>query len=252
MPLPGFLSAYAIALILVAVVVKTVTFPLTAVQLRSMRAMQELQPQLKKLQNEHKDDRELLAKKQMELYQEHGVSPFGGCLPMIIQLPILWGLFRAINLMGADPRFSGSRFFWIGDLSKPEALPTSPSPGLPLLLILMVASQFAYQKFMTPPTPSDGDAQADAMRSVMKFSPLFFAFIFVKFPAGLVLYYTTFNVVSVAQQWLLNQESGIQGLSLPVLGGEKEERTDGAADAAAEEETKNERVTKRRRRKKVR
>jgi YidC/Oxa1 family membrane protein insertase len=255
LPLPGWLSAYGLALVAIAILVKTVTYPLTAAQMRSMRSMQELQPRMKQLQKQYKDDRETLAKKQMELYQEHGVNPFGGCLPLIIQLPVLWGLFQAITTMGGDPafqKFVARPFLWVADLSVREPLPTDPDPGLPLMIILMAASQFAYQKFMTPPTQADGDAQAEAMRSVMQYSPILFAFIFIKFPAGVVLYYTTFNLVSVVQQWFLNRESGLQGLTLPVEGSDDEPRHDeGPPDSGPMERKSDESTVRRRRRKKI-
>jgi YidC/Oxa1 family membrane protein insertase len=255
LPLPSWLSAYGVALVFIAILVKVVTFPLTATQMRSMRRMQELQPELKRLQKVHKDDRETLARAQMDLYKEAGVNPLGGCLPLLIQLPVLWGLFQAINAMGTNPsfhRYVTEQFLWLTDLSQPEPTPTSDPRGLPFLLILMVASQFLYQRFMTPPTTSDGDAQAEAMRSVMKFSPLIFGFLFLKFPAGVVLYYLAFNLASVVQQWFLNRESGIQGVAVAVpAGGQPEPAPNTSVAADAEEASKNE-PAKRRRRKQVR
>lgn len=210
-PLPDAISPWAIALILVALLVKLVTYPLNATQMRSMRAMQELQPQLKELQEKYKGNREEMAAKQMELYKEHGVSPFGGCLPLLIQLPILFGLFRAIQILGDDGTMAGERFFWVPDLSLCEPSPLCPdSPdgmvlgfmAIPILVITMAATQFLYQRFMTPPST---DPQQQAMQSVFKWMPLFFAFLFARFSAGLVLYYTTFNIANLGQQAIMRR-----------------------------------------------
>lgn len=200
LPLPGMVSSWAVALILVSIVIKLVTYPLTISQMRSMRGVQELQPKLKELQERFKGDREKLAQAQMELYRAHGVSPWGGCLPLIIQMVILIGLYSAIQNLRAQGLLEGERFFWIPNLAQCEPSPmcrTEAGMGIPILIILMVLSQFAYQKFATPPTT---DPQAQAMNSTMMLMPLMFAFLFAKMPAGLVLYYTAFNIVSVVMQ----------------------------------------------------
>ncbi len=203
LPLPATISSWALALILVSVVIKLVTYPLTISQMRSMRGMQELQPKLKELQARYKSDREKLAQAQMELYREHGVSPFGGCLPLIIQMVILIGLYSAIQNLRLQGLLEGERFFWIPNLAGCEPSPFCPTEsglGIPFLIITMVLSQYAYQKFATPPT---ADPQAQAMNSTMMLMPLMFGFLFLKMPAGLVLYYTAFNVVSVVMQALM-------------------------------------------------
>jgi YidC/Oxa1 family membrane protein insertase len=223
LPLPPEISSYAVALILVGVLVKVVTYPLTASQMRSMRGVQALQPELKALQERYKDDREKLAQKQMELYREHGVNPLGGCLPLIIQMVVLFALYGAIMSLANEGVLAGQRFLWIPDLSKCEPNPLcSGAPGallpgglpIPILIIAMVASQYAYQMYATPPST---DPQAQAMNSMMKFMPLMFAFFFVSLASGLVLYYTVFNVVGVAQQLLLNRarDAATSGASPP-------------------------------------
>lgn len=185
---------YGIAIIVFGILVKMVTLPLTIQQLKSTRAQQKIQPLLKDLQEKYKDDRETLAQKQMELYREQGINPLGGCLPLIIQLPVLWGLYRAIfNLAAKGVLQEG--FLWIDSLANPEGFPY-------ILIALMVASQFLYQRLMTPPT---GDDQQQSMQKAMQFMPLIFAFIFINLPAGLVLYYMVFNVVSVLQQVGINK-----------------------------------------------
>ena len=214
--LPDSLSSWAVAIILVGVLVKIVTWPLNATQMRSMKAMQELQPKLKEIQAQHKDDREKLAQAQMDLYREHGVNPFGGCLPLLIQMPILFGLYRAIYKLGPPPtgtgQLVGEHFLWIRDLGLCEPSPLCADvPGgpiglpIPILLILMTVAQMAYQKWMTPPS-TGSDPQQQAMQSVFKWMPLMFAFIFATLPSGLVLYYTVFTVANIVQQLLMRRD----------------------------------------------
>ena len=247
LPLPAAISSYALALISIAVIVKVVTYPLTRSQMRSMRAMQEVQPQLRELQRLHKGDRDTLAKKQMELYRERGVNPFGGCLPLIIQMPVLFGLFRATNLLSSE--IAGERFLWIKDLSSPEPLPMGDPAGIPFLLILLVLSQFAYQKFLTPPT-TGGDAQSEMMASMTKFMPLLFAFFFYQLDAGVLLYYTAFNVASLIQQVSLNRSLASRALAQPVVSAV----ANGVASAEPDkpEKVQNDPTNKRKRRSKKR
>lgn len=196
----GVFGSYGVAIIVFGILVKMVTLPLTLQQLRSSRAMQQIQPLMQELQKKYKNDKEKLAQEQMKLYREHGVNPLGGCLPLLIQLPILWGLYRAIiHLSQNDPAF-GNRFLWLKSLAEPE--------GVPYILIgLMVISQFLYQRLMTPPTT---DPQQESMQKVMQFMPLMFAFVFINLPAGLVLYYLVFNLVSIVQQLAINKWTDLQ------------------------------------------
>jgi YidC/Oxa1 family membrane protein insertase len=208
LPLPESISSWAVAIFLVAVLVKVATQPLTSRQQASMRRMQELQPKLNALQKQHKDDREKLAQAQMDLYKQEGVSPFGGCLPLVIQMVVLFALWRAImGLAGTEANpgpMAGERFLWIPDLSRCEPSPLCGSEfallplAIPIMLIVMVVSQIAYQHMMTPPSQSN-DPQQRAMAQMSKFMPLIFAYIFIRFPAALVFYYATFNVVGVLQ-----------------------------------------------------
>lgn len=225
LPLPEWVSSWSVALVLVAILVKVVTQPLTSKQQTSMRRMQELQPRLNELQKRYKDDREKLAQAQMELYKEQGVNPFGGCLPLLIQMVVLIGLWRAImNLAGTEKApgiMAGARFLWIPDLSLCEPSPMCRGElallpwAVPIMLITMVVSQMAYQHFLTPPTQSN-DPQQQAMASMSKLMPLMFAYVFISFPAGLVLYYTAFNVVGLAQVGLSRWWSDLHPPVAPV------------------------------------
>lgn len=207
-PLPVSVSSYALAIISIGILVKVVTYPLTVTQQRSMRRMADLQPQIKALQEEHKDDREKFAQAQMALFRENGVNPFGGCLPLIVQMVVLFGLYSAINQLKVEGVLAGQRFLWLPDLSLCEPNPMC-DPGrallpfaIPILIIVMVASQMLYQKYLTPPS---ADPQAQTMAQTMKYMPLIFAFVFASLASGLVLYYTTFNLVSIAQYLLIDR-----------------------------------------------
>jgi len=272
LPLPGSVSPYAIAIVAVAVLVKLATQPLMSQQQTSMRRMQELQPKLSEIQKKYKDDREKLSQAQMELYREHGVNPFGGCLPLVVQMVVLFGLYRAIMSLAGTPATAtapaqhgpmfGQPFLWIPNLAACEPSPlcgqaTAVLPvAIPILLVLMVISQFYYQRLMTPPTRA-ADPQQQSMNQMMKLMPLMFAWIFIKLPAGLLLYYTTFNLVALAQQSVTQRlrRPGSPSLAGLVTGASVAEEAPGDEVAEAQEEqTTHEGATtgRRRRRKKGR
>jgi YidC/Oxa1 family membrane protein insertase len=173
-----------------------------------------MQPKINELQKKYKDDREKLSRAQMDLYKEEGVNPFGGCLPLIVQMVVLFAMWRAVMGLAGTPEepgpLMGQPFLWVPSLGQCEPSPLCGQEfsllpvALPLLLVTMVASQIVYQRLMTPPARSN-DAQQQAMSSMMKFMPLLFAWIFIRFPAGIVLYYAAFNVVGLAQQTWLNR-----------------------------------------------
>lgn len=226
LPLPPYVSRYAVAIVVVAVLVKVATQPLMSQQQKMSRKMQQLQPRINELQKKHKDDREKLSQAQMELYREYGVNPFGGCLPLVVQMAVLFGLWRAITDLtvkqpdGSPGAMVGERFLWVPDLAGCEPNPTCHAElsllpvAVPILVVLMVISQVLYQRVMTPPSRSN-DPQQQAMNQMMKFMPLMFAYIFLKLPAGVVLYYVTFNIVGLVQQSLSNRLSPPEPLVAP-------------------------------------
>jgi YidC/Oxa1 family membrane protein insertase len=251
-PFPQYIGSMAIALILVATLIKLVTYPLSLTQMRSMRKMQQLQPEIAELQQKHKGDREKLGQAQMELYREKGVNPFGGCLPLVITMVVLISMYGAINALKGE--MAGQPFLWIPNIGDCEAnpgcqhLPVLPV-GVPILLLVMVASQFLYQKYMTPPS---ADPSAQAMNASMKFMPLLFGFFFISVPAGLVLYYLVFNVVSILQQLLMNRHLGPPSMMLPVPVSDEKGARAGPEPGAMppKEQGSDERGDRRRRRKK--
>jgi len=182
---------YGIAIILLTVLVKVATIPLTRAQYRSMQKMQKIQPELERLRQRQKEDPSAMQKDMMELYRKHGVNPFSGCVPMFLQIPIFVGLYNA--LLNAIELRHAPFMGWINDLSAPDYLVIAGVP-IPVLVILMGASMLAQQWM----TPMQGDP---TQRRMMMFMPVIFTAMFLNFPSGLVLYWLVNNVISVAQQY---------------------------------------------------
>lgn len=192
---------YGVAIIILTVLVRLVTAPLAARQMKSMKRMSELQPKIKELQEKHKDDKQAQSQEMMKLYKEAGVNPLGGCFPILLQFPVFIGLYYALQ---SSPDLRQAPFMlWIDDLSRPETLFTIPGVGWPVrvLPILMSLSMVLQQK-MTPTTSMD-PTQARTMMIVM---PVMFFFMFYGFPSGLVLYWFVSNLLAIAQQAWLNRQ----------------------------------------------
>jgi YidC/Oxa1 family membrane protein insertase len=183
---------YGVAIILLTVLTKVFFFPLTIKSMRSMKAMQALQPQINALRSKYKSDPQRIQKETMELYREHRVNPLGGCLPMVVQIPVFYALYVALSVsveMQNAPFVCFGRLFgmdlWICDLAAHD-----PTYVLP---ILMGVSMFVQQKM----TPTMGDPRQAKMMLLM---PVVFTFMFLNLPSGLVLYWTLSNVFQIAQQ----------------------------------------------------
>ncbi|MBI3779569.1 MAG: membrane protein insertase YidC, partial [candidate division NC10 bacterium] len=192
---------YGLAIILVTLLQKIVFHPLTAKSLRSMQAMQALQPKLAALQERFKNNPQKKQQETMELYKKYGVNPVGGCLPMLLQIPIFIALYNALS---SSVEMWRAPFLWIKDLSQPDALFTvdlwgSRNYPFNLLALLMGASMFVQQKM----TPTAGDPrQAKMMLYLM---PTMFTFMFWSFPSGLVLYWLVNNLLQIGQQYWLQR-----------------------------------------------
>lgn len=189
---------YGIVLIIFSVLVKLLLHPLTKKQFASTQNMQAAQPQVAALKEKYKDDPKKLNEETMKLYKELGINPLGGCLPLLIQMPILiamFNLFRTtIELRGAA--FKGLEF-WIADLSLPDTIGTIAGININLLPVIMSGTMILQQKLMAP--ANNANPQMKNMPYIM--TAVFF-FMFYTFPSGLNLYYTLFNLMSIAQQAL--------------------------------------------------
>jgi YidC/Oxa1 family membrane protein insertase len=198
--LHSFGLSYGLTIIAITVIIKALFWPLTQVSTRSMKRMQALQPQMKLLQEKYKDDPKKMNLKLMEFMKENKVSPLGGCLPILLQIPVFFGFFQmlrsAIELRGAS-------FLWASDLSQPDTVamvfgfPINPLP------LIMGATQL-WQARMTPPSPGMDPVQ----QKMMQYMPLIFVFMLYNFSAGLALYWTVQNLLSILQLKLTKTAGG--------------------------------------------
>ncbi|HLF26723.1 MAG TPA: YidC/Oxa1 family membrane protein insertase [Anaerolineae bacterium] len=207
-------NSFPLAIIVLTVLVRLVTLPLTLPQQRSMRRMNALQPQLKEIQKKYAGNRQKLSEEQMKLYREYGVNPLGGCLPLILQLFIMIALYNAITgslaltplqLMELSHRVGpsiapllpiNSRFLWL-DLGQPD-----PFFALP---ILVVVTTYLQQKVMTPANP-DPTASATA-RQMNIITPLMFGMFALQFASGLSIYFIVSNLIGIAQYTLIGRKN---------------------------------------------
>lgn len=191
---------YGVAIMLLTVIVRVIFWPVTHKGTESMRRMQALQPQLKEIQAKYKDNSQRMQQETMKFYKENKVNPMGGCLPMLIQIPVFIALFVVLR-SAIELRFS--KFLWIRDLSEPEHLFAGMMPvvgSLNILPLLMAATMVWQQKL----TPSGGDPQQQKMMAVMM--PVMMLFFFYTMPSGLVLYWTTSNVIMIVQMLIKKQK----------------------------------------------
>jgi YidC/Oxa1 family membrane protein insertase len=183
---------YGVVLIIFSVLVKILVYPLTKKSYQSMRQMSTVQPKLKALKEKYAKDPKKLNKATMALYKEEGVNPMGGCLPLLIQMPLLFALFQVFR---STIELRGEPFIlWITDLSAPDTLFEIGGFPINILPLLMGISMLLQQRL----TPTTG--QAGQQKQMMYFMNIFFIFIFYRFPSGLNLYYTLFNVLTILQQ----------------------------------------------------
>jgi len=199
------LPNYGIAIIILTLITKIILFPLGNKSYKSMNDMKRMQPLMTEIREKHKDDKKKMNEETMALYRTYKINPMGGCLPMVVQLPVFFALYRmlyqAIELRHAP------FFGWINDLSAPDRLFQfgfsipfmEPPHGIPVLTIVMGATMFLQQKMSPPP----GDP---TQAKLMMFMPLIFTVIFINFSAGLVLYWLINNIFSIAQQYYIQKK----------------------------------------------
>jgi len=192
-----FTANYGLAIILLTLVIKIVFWPLSHKSYKSMEKMKKIQPMMKELKEKYKDDRQKMNQELMQLYKTYKVNPAGGCLPMLLQIPVFIGLFEglmgSVSLRHAPfiPHVPFTDIVWLADLASKDPLYVTP--------VLMGLTMFLQQKLS--PTASD-----PTQAKVMMFMPIFLTFIFLNFPAGLVVYFITNNLLSIAQQaWMMRK-----------------------------------------------
>ena len=200
-----YLSNYGLSIILLTILIKILFWPLTRKSYQSMKEMRKLQPMMAKLREKYKNNKQEMNKQLMGLYKTYKINPMGGCLPMLVQMPVFFAFYRilpnSIELRHAP------FVLWVNDLSAPERLFSfpftiplmAPPYGIPILTLLMGASMFLQQKM----TPMTGDP---AQAKMMMLLPIVFTFLFINFPSGLVLYWLVNNMLSIAQQYRINKQ----------------------------------------------
>ena len=186
------LVSYGYAIILLTIVVKFLLYPLTVKQVKSMKAMQEIAPKMKKIQEKYKDNPQVMQQKVAAMYQEAGVNPLAGCLPLLIQMPILMGMYYSLYNF-EYPSADASQFLWLPSLSEAD-----PYYILPILNVLTTFYQ----------TRQTSDMSNPQMKMMMLIMPLFIGFISLTFPSGLVLYWVVMNLCQIVQQWWIYREGG--------------------------------------------
>ena len=199
---------YGLVVVVFAFLIKLLLNPLTVKTFESTRKMQALAPEIQKLKEKYKNDPQKMSRAQMELYKNSGANPLGGCLPMLIQMPILVSVF---SIFRSKIEFRGAPFFgWISDLSVPDTLISIGSFPINILPVLMGSTMFIQQKMMSAP---NADTQQKTMMYVMN---VFFLFLFYRFPSGLNLYYFVFNLLTILQQKYLIPKPTLPGSAIPI------------------------------------
>jgi YidC/Oxa1 family membrane protein insertase len=209
------IANYGLAIILMTIFIKIVLFPLTNMQFKSMLAMQGIQPKMKEIQARYKDTPEKMQAETMKLYKEHGVNPLGGCLPLLIQLPILMAFYSALQKFKyVIP--AHAVFLWLPNLSSPDKTF--------ILAILAGLTTYLQQKISTV------DTKDPTQRSMLIVMPIFIAWMATRFAAGLALYWVVFNILSILQQLYVNKRNRPKLPLQPVM----EAQVETAGEAADE------------------
>lgn len=254
------ISSYGFSIVILTVFINIIIFPLTLRQTRSTKRMQDAQPELQKLQKQHKDNKEELNKAVAELYKEKGINPFGCIFPLIVQMPIWFALFRVLReplvflpegsnigtfLSGNPP------LFYRMDLQIPPSEAGTLIEKAPylVLVLLVVLTALYQQKQITRKSDNPNNPQAKQMQTIGKIMPLFFGFISWTLPAGLVVYFLTGNIFRIGQQSLivkLEDRDGKEGTKEEKKQNDKEDDVENSIEEETESRRKNRKKRKRR------
>ncbi len=201
-------KSWGVCIIVISMIIYGLTYPLTIKSMMSMRRMQQVQPKIKALQERYKADPQKLNAEIMEIYKREKINPLGGCLPMLLQMPIFIALY---NVLWRSYYFKGHGFLWIKDLSLPDRLFILPF-SLPflgnefnILPLLMAGVMFAQQKISAKSMVITDEQQAMQQKMMMYLMPVFMGFVFYKFASGLSLYFTVFYLLSTLTQWKMSK-----------------------------------------------
>ncbi len=238
---------FVLAIVGLTILIRLLTYPLLRQQLRSVKAMQELSPQLQALQKQYEKNREKLTEETMKLYREHGVNPAGGCLPSLVQLPVWVGLYQSIyQVLGEAPEQLmnlsqhiyhsvpflydlarraiplNSRFLWL-NLAQPDPglFPSLPVPfNVPILVLLVVATMWLQQKMSAVPSADPQQASMNQTMSIMM--PIMFGFFTLQVSSGLAIYWIVSGALGIIQQYFVTGPGGLR--AQPVASGKEDGR----------------------------
>ena len=234
----SFTHNYGIAIILMTVLIRVILYPLMQKQMVSMREMQKIQPLMKAVQDKSKNDKERLNKELMALYKEHKVNPMSGCLPLLIQMPILILLFQVLREFNTKiyAVYNGNPgFLWLKDLSLPDQLIQLPGSGifgiqyLGIMPFLIGGSMYIQQKMTTSPggTGKGGGSSEQTQKMMTIMMPLMIGFMSFTLPSGLTLYWFTSTLLGIGQQYLINKKMpAIDEMPKEVVSAIEEKTTD--------------------------
>jgi len=220
--------SYWFAIILITVIIKLLITPLTKAQFKSMKEMQKIAPLVKEIQEKYKGDQQVIGQKTMDLYKEHGINPFASCLPLLIQMPILYLLFYMIRLY--QFQFIHGKFIWIGSgLSHWQSVTVPFGPGGVVWIAaanlsepdLILVVLYLVSMYISTRLSAVDPSQADQQKTMAIIMPLMFAFIFAGYPSAFLLYWLVFNIIQTVQQYLIlrghrETEGGEGGTGKPV------------------------------------
>jgi YidC/Oxa1 family membrane protein insertase len=230
----SFTHNYGIAIILMTVLIRVILYPLMQKQMVSMREMQKIQPLMKAVQDKYKNDKERLNKELMALYKEHKVNPMSGCLPLIIQMPILILLFQVLREFNTKiyAVYNGNPgFLWLKDLSLPDQLIQLPGSGIfgiqyiGIMPFLIGGSMYLQQKMTSSggAAGKGGGSSEQTQKMMIIMMPLMIGFMSFTLPSGLTLYWLTSTVLGIGQQYLINKKMpAIDEIPKEVVPGKKE------------------------------
>lgn len=213
----GQLSAYALSIVITTILFKLILLPLTLKSTRSMKGMQEIQPKIEELQKKYKNDQQTLSMKQMELYKEHNINPLGGCLPLLIQMPILFAYFRVMRspvkyVFESEKAYEmvNKSFLWIQNIAEVPKAIIDGSPNelsiagvtIPLLAIIAALTTYYSTKMMSDGQPQANSQAASTQKTMNLITPIMILFLGFSNPVGLVLYWSVSNIFQIAQQYI--------------------------------------------------
>ena len=223
----GFPS-YALAIILISILLKLILYPLMQKQMKSTMNMQEVQPKLEYVQKKYKNNPEKMNEEVMKLYKEYDINPMAGCLPLLIQMPILIGFFMALRQCNFDP-IEHASFFWVPNLGLADPLHILP--------IMVALTMYAQQK-VTMTSTSGNEQTAQMMKTMLYMMPAMMLFVCWSMPAGLCLYWAFFSVLSIIQQYFMNKQKKKEMEARAIREAEEKERRIAAKKAKMTAENK--------------